>query len=163
MGFTRRGVLGLLAASAVPAWGGEPLRVVDAAGAERTVAALAGGEPALVHLWATWCAPCRVELPRLAAFLHENPALARRIIVVSVDKAPFAKVAAFLADDLDAPMRTYKVSGGNPGLVYGVTGYPTTLFLDGSGAVQERVAGPLDWQAPETLARVQAHLALGGR
>lgn len=158
-GLSRRALIGsLLAATALPATGAEPLVVTDAAGVRTPLAALVGGGPRVLHLWATWCAPCLAELPDLARTLDDNPDLAQHIVIVSVDSAPFETVAAFLDERLGIALPTRKIAAGNPGLVYAIRGYPVTLFIGADGTVKDRVTGPLDWSAADTLERVRAHV-----
>ncbi|GAB5373635.1 MAG: hypothetical protein AcusKO_00970 [Acuticoccus sp.] len=156
----RRGIaaaLVLALAAAFPATASPALEAADAAGARVRLPA-ATGEPRILHLWATWCAPCLAELPALDAALAAHPDMAGRITVLSVDSAPFARVSGYL-DDLGVSLRTLKLVAGNAGVSLGVSGYPSTLFLDGDGAVVDRVTGPLDWTAPETLTRLRRHFA----
>lgn len=131
--------------------GASKLLVVDAAGRVRPLDALTAGRRVAVHFWATWCAPCLTELPRLAQVLRERPEVAARVVIVSVDSAPYARVAAFLAG-LNVDISSLKVVEGNAGAAFGILGYPATVFLDAQGAVVARHAGPLDWRDAEALA-----------
>lgn len=156
----RRGIaaaLVLALAAALPATASPALEAADAAGT-RVMLPVAAGTPRVMHLWATWCAPCLAELPALDATLAAHPEIAEGVTVLSVDSAPFERVSRYL-EDLDLSLRTLKLVAGNAGVSLGVTGYPSTLFLDGNGAVVDRVTGPLDWTAPETLTRLRRHLA----
>lgn len=159
----RAALLGLLMAGTAPALGAEAVRVVDAAGVESDLAALTAGRPAVLHLWATWCAPCVEELPRLAAMREANPDLAEGIVIVSVDSAPYERVAAFLQERLSLSLPTLKVVAGNPGLAYGLMGYPSTLLLAPDGTILDRETGSLDWTSPAVVARLRAHLGADGR
>ncbi|WP_161785031.1 TlpA disulfide reductase family protein [Hoeflea sp. BAL378] len=119
--------------------------------------------PLILHLWATWCAPCRAELPELAAFRATLPAdLGDRLVVVSVDTRPLAEVRRFLEGDMDLPdFETYRVDPAEAGSRFQVTGYPLTLFLDRDGAVTRRISGAAPW--PDEGFRDQAleHLGAG--
>ncbi|MEE2951515.1 MAG: TlpA disulfide reductase family protein [Pseudomonadota bacterium] len=108
--------------------------------------------PVIVHLWATWCAPCLTELPKLAEFadLLSKAGARERFLVVSVDSKPFERVSSFLSARLNLPdLDVLKVQAGNPGSALRVFGYPTTLVLAPSGAVLWRHQGPVDWQSPD--------------
>lgn len=103
-------------------------------------------EQPIIHLWATWCAPCREELPVLADALDDVPELRETLFVVSVDTRPFQDVRAFLAETLNLPaLRTLQVVEGNAGAAFDVRGYPSTMVLDGDGTVIRRITGPVDW------------------
>jgi thiol-disulfide isomerase/thioredoxin len=120
------------------------LRVTDGSGRLRSLGEEAGGRPVAVHLWATWCAPCLTELPRLAAAVRARPDLAGRILVVSVDTIPNARVAAFL-DRLDVALPSLQLVEGNAGAAFGLRAYPATVVLDAAGGIVRRHEGPLDW------------------
>lgn len=153
-----------LALVALPARAEGPLARLDVTGADGAVTTL--GErvepPAVLHFWATWCAPCLRELPEVAEFAQERPGLAARLALVSVDTAPFARVKAFLADRLGlTDLSTLKVVEGNAGAAFGLTGYPATVFLDADGQVTRRHAGILDWGDEAVRATIADHLAGG--
>ena len=126
---------------------------------------LAPEGPVILHFWATWCAPCRTELPALDRFVGE---LARRdaeakLLAISVDTAPFARVEAFLVEDLGLErLGTWLVAKGNPGSAFGLFGYPATLLVDGDGTIRKRIAGPVDWDAPALRAELFRHLGIAG-
>ena len=138
---------------------GDGLRLENARGRRTTLPALTGGRPAILHVWATWCAPCLTELPELARYLAAHPAEAEAVVIVSADTRPTADVAAFLSERLALDLATWRSTGPTPGDVYGLTGLPATLFLAADGTVAARHAGSLDWTAPETTAPIAAHLA----
>ncbi|WP_108658248.1 TlpA family protein disulfide reductase [Acuticoccus kandeliae] len=137
-----------------------PLAVEDGSGLRVPFDRFLAEGPAVVHLWATWCAPCLAELPELKGFLDRNPALAERVLVVSVDTAPMARVTGFLVDRLGLEgMGSLRVVAGNAGMTFGVTAYPSTVFIDGTGAVAARHAGPLDWSDEAVRLRIERHLS----
>jgi thiol-disulfide isomerase/thioredoxin len=114
------------------------------------------GEPMLVNLWASWCAPCVKELPTLER-LAGSPG-APRVIALSQDMAPRASVDAF-ADKLklehaevwqDAKM---VLSGALNARVL-----PTTIYYGADGKERWRYVGDLDWTGPEA-----ARLLAGGK
>ncbi|SFJ56691.1 DsbE family thiol:disulfide interchange protein [Jannaschia pohangensis] len=94
------------------------------------------GEVKLVNFWASWCVPCRVEHPQIET-------LAETVPVYGVNHRDKPEDAlAFLAE-LGDP---YAAIGADPGRVavdWGVTGFPETFILDGSGNVTMRYAGPI--------------------
>ncbi len=106
------------------------------------------GKPAIVNLWATWCAPCVEELPTLNAVAAAAGDRAQ-VVVLSQDGA-----------DSRAAMREFLRSRGWPalaawhdpanavGLAAGGS-LPTTLIYDAAGREVARVTGPLDWTGPE--------------
>jgi len=144
-----------LRAEAAPA-----LTLEDRAGTQADVVRLLDGEPHVLHFWATWCGPCLAELPELDSFLSANPEIAQRVIVISVDSAPFATVERFLRERVDVSLETMRVVDGNAGVAFGVVGYPTTVFVGGEGEVAERITGVVEWSAAETVERLSRHLGI---
>ncbi|ORE89871.1 TlpA disulfide reductase family protein [Aurantimonas sp. 22II-16-19i] len=131
--------------------------VGDGSGRSHTLAALMHGQPTILHVWATWCVPCRDELPAVDRFAAGLGAGIRdRLIAVSVDTRPHADIAAFLAE-LDAShLRPWQVTDGNAGTAFRLFGYPATLLVAADGTVVERFAGPVDWDDPAVAMRFEA-------
>lgn len=98
---------------------------------------------AILHFWATWCAPCREELPELQAFA-EAEELGERLVLVSVDTAEYGRVAAFL-DELGVGLGSWRQVEGNVGSAFAILGYPSTVVVDGTGEVLWRRQGAVDW------------------
>ncbi len=108
--------------------------------------ALTGEGPSLVNLFASWCAPCRVEHPMLMALADEGVT----IHAVAWKDSPGA-AQAFL-DELGNPFDVIVVDrDGRLGAALGVTGAPETFVVDAAGHVRAIWRGPLD---PGVMARV---------
>lgn len=114
----------------------------------------------LVHFWATWCLPCRDEMPklqRLAGELAARPDFALLMVAVADDRK---KVAAFLAEAKagSAPPATYFDEGWSVSKSWGSNQLPEThLLVDGKWI--HSFIGAQDWDDPAVRARVQDALA----
>ncbi len=100
------------------------------------------GKVVLVNFWATWCAPCRAEMPVLEAMYQRHKEKGFVIVGLAVDQAPTASVAAFVRER----GVTYPIAhvGREAELVFGgVRGYPTSFLIGRDGKVQNRVLGPI--------------------
>jgi thiol-disulfide isomerase/thioredoxin len=133
----------------------------DASGAERHLTDWKG-RVVLLNLWATWCVPCRKEMPALAALQQKLGGESFEVVAVNIDTR-----------DPDKP-KTWLKNAGVTGLAYytdasaGVfqelkavgkaLGMPTSLLVDGSGCEIASLAGPAEWASPDALALVQAAL-----
>lgn len=105
------------------------------------------GQVVLVNFWATWCGPCRVEMPLLQAMHERHARRGFTLLGLSVDRTSAADVAAFLGErDVSYPVAI--VGAPVEAAFGGVRGYPTSFLLDRRGVVRHAVIGPL---APATL------------
>lgn len=100
------------------------------------------GQPLLVNLWATWCAPCIKELPTLAA-LADRPG-APEVLALSQDMGDQAKVAAFLAER-KLPLEPFQDAQMAMGSALDANILPTTVLYDSDGKETWRYTGDLDW------------------
>ncbi len=105
------------------------------------------GRVVLVNVWATWCGPCRAEMPALQRLSEAYKAEGMVLLGLSVDRGAAAKVDAFLADrGITYPVAI--VGGDVLAALGGVRGYPTSFLIDRDGVVRHTVMGPV---APLTL------------
>jgi peroxiredoxin len=109
------------------------------AGDEINLRQLEGQKIVVVNFWATWCGPCRREIPDFNDVYSRYRDRGVEILGVSVDESPETVVPDFLKDN---PM-TYPVLAGSPELTfrYGVRGLPTTFIIDRSGKVAKKIVG----------------------
>jgi thiol-disulfide isomerase/thioredoxin len=132
------------------------VRAGDRARPEATVTLLDGrslsladlrGQVVLVNVWATWCAPCRVEMPLLEQTWQRHRAAGLVLLGASVDRGDPADVRAFLAErGISYPVAI--VGADVIQALGGVVGYPTSVLIGRDGRVQHRVMGPI---GPVTL------------
>jgi thiol-disulfide isomerase/thioredoxin len=132
------------------------VRAGDRARPEATVTLLDGrslslvdlrGQVVLVNVWATWCAPCRVEMPLLEQTWQRHRAAGFLLLGASVDRGDPADVRAFLAErGISYPVAI--VGADVIQALGGVMGYPTSILIGRDGRVQHRVMGPI---GPVTL------------
>ena len=97
------------------------------------------GEPLLVHFWATWCGPCRTELPKLVQLGRERGV---SLLLVSVDE-DWPVVRHFF--DGDVPANVVLDGGGTTGRLFGVSTLPDTYLLARSGRITVRFRGARNW------------------
>ncbi|MCK5749893.1 MAG: TlpA family protein disulfide reductase, partial [Oricola sp.] len=114
----------------------------------------------ILHFWATWCGPCRAELPDLDAYTKDltERGLGTRLVVVAVEPSPRAKIDAFLEEIGLAGFATLQDTENRSGSVFGLFGMPATLLIDAEGRVVGQHSGPLDWSDEAVRAELAAHL-----
>ena len=137
-----------------------PLDVPDFAfegprGRKQTSADLKG-KVVLLNIWATWCVPCREEMPQLNALQSELGGDAFEVVAINIDKSGAEKAKKFLAETGATDLKPYYDPTGKLFAKLKAVGMPTTLLLDPEGQEMGRLVGPANWAAPEAKALIQA-------
>jgi cytochrome c biogenesis protein CcmG/thiol:disulfide interchange protein DsbE len=112
------------------------------------------GAVTLVNVWATWCGPCRVEMPAMQQLYDSLAPHGFKIAAVSIDEGPAEDVRAFgqqlgLTFDL-LQDRSTKVQE-----IYQTTGVPESFLLNRDGVIVKRVIGAHDWSSPVNRALIE--------
>ena len=110
------------------------------------------GQPVLVNLWATWCAPCIKEMPSLDT-AAETMRGKIRVLAVSQDMER-EKVAPFFTERKLANLAPYIDPDLGLSVAYKVN-LPTTIMLDAEGRESWRVSGAMDWAGAEARALME--------
>ncbi len=109
------------------------------------------GKVVLLNLWATWCAPCRREMPALDRLQARLGGDDFEVLALAVDRGGAAKVKAFL-DELGIERLGLYVDSTTRALrVLGAYGLPTTLLIDRAGREVMRVIGATEWDGAEIV------------
>jgi thiol-disulfide isomerase/thioredoxin len=109
------------------------------------------GKVVLLNFWATWCPPCREEIPsmmKLNSFMAGKPF---QMLAVSIDEGGKKAVEDFFAESRFS-LPAYLDPETAAAKVYGITGVPETFVIDKQGIVVKKVIGPMDWNSPEAVA-----------
>jgi thiol-disulfide isomerase/thioredoxin len=109
------------------------------------------GKPLLVNLWATWCAPCIVELPSLDKLAGARAATLK-VLTVSQDMQQPQKVAPFLAERGIKHLEPWLDPKNDLAFQYEANTLPTTILYDAQGREVWRYVGAHDWSNAETAA-----------
>jgi len=114
----------------------------DASGTEFSLADMQ--QPVALHFWATWCVPCRGELPELAAWKKEHQDV--KVVTISLDRKT-EMVNEFLSEEgVDLPVLLAKSSDS---MRLGVRGLPSTVVLSADGDIKKLYTGPVPWNDEE--------------
>lgn len=112
------------------------------------------GKVVLLNVWATWCLPCRVEMPSMER-LHRNLAGTDfRILAVSIDQEGADKVLAF-AGDLGLTFDILHDPTGAIQGIYETTGVPESFLIDREGLIVKKVIGAAEWDGPVNEALIR--------
>jgi thiol-disulfide isomerase/thioredoxin len=134
----------------------------DGGGAPKSLADWQG-RTVLVNLWATWCVPCRKEMPALDALQGKLGSPQFEVVAVNIDQRNLDKPKAWLHDigashlayysDASAEVfKELKVAGK-------ALGMPTTLLVDPNGCEIASLSGPAEWASPDGVKLISAALA----
>lgn len=107
------------------------------------------GQLLVLHLWATWCGPCRVELPALDVLQGRVADAELAIAAVSLDQQGAAVVQPFYEQAGIKHLQMYTERSGRLSAAVGVPGLPLTLLVDDQGREIARHLGVVDWEQPE--------------
>lgn len=100
------------------------------------------GQVVLVNFWATWCLPCRVEMPLLEQMQKRHASAGFVIVGLAVDRASTASVRAFV-EDRGVTYPIAHVGSEAERTFGGVRGYPTSFLIDRTGRIRHTVLGPI--------------------
>ena len=116
------------------------------------------GQVTLINIWATWCVPCRVEMPSMQLLYDSLASRGFRIAAVSIDAGPTEDVRAF-GKELHLSFDLLQDQSGRIQQIYQTTGVPESFLLDKDGVIVKRVIGAHDWNSPVNRALVERLLA----
>lgn len=116
------------------------------------------GKVVLLNLWATWCVPCRNEMPSLDRLQARLGGDDFTVLALSLDRAGLPAVHRFY-DELGLQhLATYLDRTGAASRSLGTPGLPTTLLIDRAGREVARKIGPAEWDSPEWLALIRQRI-----
>jgi thiol-disulfide isomerase/thioredoxin len=130
-------------------WPAPPASFTDAEGKTLSLRDFAG-KLVLVNLWATWCAPCRHEMPSLER-LQTGLGDKITILAISEDRGGSKAVAPFIAKLALRAVKIYLDPESAVGGAFKVDGLPTSFLIDRQGRVLGRVEGEAEWDSPKML------------
>jgi cytochrome c biogenesis protein CcmG, thiol:disulfide interchange protein DsbE len=112
------------------------------------------GKVLMINVWATWCLPCRVEMPSIEALNKTYASKGLKIVAVSIDDpGTDASIRAFVKQY----GLTFEVLHDPQGKIsdsYDVTGYPETFIIGKDGIIRKKLMSATDWNSPEARSLV---------
>ena len=112
------------------------------------------GKVTLVNIWATWCVPCRVEMPAMEQLYDSLAPRGFAIAAVSIDEGSPDDVRAF-GQQLNLSFDLLQDRSTRIQQIYQTTGVPESFLLDRRGVIVKRVIGAHDWSSPVNRALVE--------
>lgn len=108
------------------------------------------GKVVLVNIWATWCPPCREEMPSMQKLYERFKGQDFEILAVSIDADGREAVAPFV-QQMNLTFPALLDPNEKIRSLYAITGVPESFIIDRNGILVERVIGPLDWATPKVF------------
>jgi cytochrome c biogenesis protein CcmG/thiol:disulfide interchange protein DsbE len=112
------------------------------------------GAVTLVNVWATWCVPCRVEMPAMEKLYQSLAPRGFRIAAVSIDEGSPEDVQAF-GRELGLSFDILQDRSTKVQQIYQTTGVPESFLLNREGVIVKRVIGAQDWSSPVNRALIE--------
>ena len=120
------------------------------------------GKVTLVNIWATWCVPCKVEMPAMERLYDSLAPRGFAIAAVSIDEGSPDDVRAF-GQELGLSFDLLQDRSTRIQQTYQTTGVPESFLLDRRGVIVKRIIGAHDWSSPANRALVERLLDEPGR
>jgi thiol-disulfide isomerase/thioredoxin len=114
------------------------------------------GKFVLLNIWATWCVPCRKEMPTLDRLQGQLGGPDFEAVTLSIDRGGADPVRKFYAEVGVQRLAVHLDPGGEAFQALGVVGLPTTLLIDRQGQEIGRLIGPAEWDSPEMVGFLKA-------
>lgn len=138
----------------------EPLPEInftDAAGNAMTLADFKG-KTILLNLWATWCAPCRKEMPDLDKLQKQLGSASFEVVALSVDRQGADAARKFLDGIKVENLKLYIDPTARAATTLRAVGMPTTILIDKQGREVGRLVGPAEWHSGDAQRLIEASL-----
>ncbi len=116
------------------------------------------GKVVLLNFWASWCGPCKIEIPSLKKLYQMRRGPNFEILAVSLDRTPASKLTSFVsANQMEFPILLNPE--GDVAEKYRVRGIPASFLLDKKGMIRWKVVGGKEWNGTDVLNRIDQLLA----
>ena len=112
------------------------------------------GKVVLLNFWATWCPPCREEIPsmmKLNGFMAGKPF---QMVAISIDEGGKKDIDSFFKET-GFFLPTYLDESGASSKSYGVTGVPESFIIDKQGILVKKIIGGFAWDSPEAVSFIE--------
>ena len=105
------------------------------------------GDVVLLNVWATWCIPCRVEMPSMERLHRHFAGRDLHVLAVSIDQPGFEQSIREFVTEYGLTFEVLYDPGGRIAQTYQTTGVPYSFVIDRSGTIRKTVLGASDWSS----------------
>lgn len=117
------------------------------------------GQVVLLNIWATWCEPCRVEMPSIQKLYEDYASRGLRVVAVSIDDPGTDAAIRQFAQDYKLTFEILHDSSKAIENAYQATGVPETAVISRDGTIRKRIIGATDWSSEGNRRLIQELLA----
>ena len=117
------------------------------------------GQVVMLNVWATWCLPCRVEMPSIEALQKQYGPKGLKILAVSIDDPGMDSAIRAFAKQYGLTFEILHDPKGTITDMYDISGYPETFIVGKDGVIRKKLMQATDWNSPDARALVDRLLA----
>ena len=117
------------------------------------------GSIVLLNIWATWCAPCREEMPALDRLQEELGGPDFQVLALSIDEAPPSLIKKFYEELKIKSLYVYRDPTGGASFKLNLPGIPATFLIDREGRGIGYVVGPVEWDSPIIVKEIRSYIS----
>ena len=117
------------------------------------------GQVVMINVWATWCLPCRVEMPSIEALHKAYAPKGLKVVAVSIDDPGTEETIRTFVKQYGLTFEILHDPKGRISDLYDITGYPETFILGKDGVIRKKLMSATDWNSPQSRALVERLLA----
>ena len=134
---------------------------LDEAARTKTIADYRG-QVVLLNVWATWCGPCREEMPSIEALHQRYGPRGLKVVAVSIDDAGAEDAIRDFAREFGLTFELLHDASGDIQRIYQTTGVPETFVIGRDGVILRKQIGMTDWSSPASRAVIAGLLGVPG-
>jgi peroxiredoxin len=113
------------------------------------------GKVLLLNVWATWCEPCRVEMPSIEKLTHEFGPQGLEVVAISIDFPSAKQQVRDFVKEYGLTFQVLHDPSKDVSAKYQITGYPETFIIGREGTIRKKVIGAADWSSESNRALIR--------
>jgi len=133
-------------------------QTIDSAPREKSLADYRG-QVLMLNVWATWCLPCRVEMPSIEALYKDYGAKGLKVVAVSIDDPGTEATIRAFVQQYGLTFEVLHDPQAKISETYDISGYPETFIVGKDGIIRRKLMSATNWNSPDARALIDRLLA----